>query len=151
MTGKELWCAFAATRNLGECPWEEWAFGVDADLLAQLVLHGEKTATASAYPLYELENEPLPEVGVYSVILDSKDQAVCVIQTTRVSITPFCEVSETHAYREGEGDRSLRYWREAHENVFSQWMREAGLRFEWDMPVVCEEFEVVYRPQEENC
>ena len=151
MTGKELWNAFATERNLEDCPWEEWAFGVEADLLARLVLNGEKTATASAYPLYELENEPLPAVGAYSVILDSRDRAVCVIQTTRVTVVPFCEVSAEHAYREGEGDRSLRYWREVHEKIFSEWMREAGLCFEQDMPVVCEEFEVIYRPQNEIC
>ena len=151
MTGKELWNAFATTHDLGDCSWEEWAFGVDADLLAQLVLNGEKTATASAFPLYELENEPLPAVGEYSVILDSKDRAICVIQTTRVTVTPFCDVSEDHAYREGEGDRSLRYWRDVHEKIFSEWMREAGLAFTQDMPVVCEEFEVIYRPQNEIC
>lgn len=151
MTGTELWHVFAATHDLGDCSWEEWAFGVDADLLAQLVLNGEKTATASAFPLYELENEPLPAVGEYSVILDSKDRAICVIQTTRVTVTPFCDVSEDHAYREGEGDRSLRYWRDVHERIFSEWMREAGLAFTQDMPVVCEEFEVIYRPQNEIC
>lgn len=150
MTGKELWNDFSARRGLSEDGCEEWAFGVEADLLAELVVNGVKTATASAYPLYELENEPLPVVGAYSVILDSKEQAVCVIRTTRVAVTPFCEVSEEHAYREGEGDRSLRYWREVHEKIFSEWMSEAGLLFTPNMPVVCEEFEVVYMPQKEK-
>ena len=36
---------------------------------------GVKTATASAYPMYALEKEPLPEAGEYSVILDSREQA----------------------------------------------------------------------------
>ena len=31
-------------------------FGSDANLLVDLVAKGEKTATSSAYPLYELEN-----------------------------------------------------------------------------------------------
>mgnify|MGYP000597469916 CR=1 FL=1 len=34
-------------------------FGVDPDLLAELVFKGEKTATASAFDLYALEDEPL--------------------------------------------------------------------------------------------
>ena len=51
--------------------WDEidaWAFGVDADLLADLVLKGEKTATASAYDLYALEDEPLPQEETFDVI-----------------------------------------------------------------------------------
>ena len=81
MTGKELWQEFAKKNNLTDCKHEEWTFGVEADLLAHLVAIGEKTATASAYPLYELENEPLPTAGAYSVVLDSKDNA-CLLYTS---------------------------------------------------------------------
>lgn len=146
MTGKELWEAFAAERGLSDCAYEAWAFGVEADALAQLVTAGEKTATASAFPLYALENEPLPAAGEYSVILDTKGNGVCVIQTQRVSIVPFCEVTAEHAHKEGEGDKSLAFWRAVHERFFTDCLREAGLRFTPEMPVVCEEFAVVYRP-----
>lgn len=61
---------------------------------------GVKTATASAYAWYEADGEPLPQAGDYSVILSSKEEAVCVIQNTKVYIAPFSEVSEEHAYRE---------------------------------------------------
>ena len=145
MTGKELWEAFITNNNLENCEYEEWAFGVEADLLAHLVEIGEKTATASAFPLYELENEPLPATGEYSVILDSNDNAVCVIQTQKVTIVPFDEVSAEHAYKEGEGDKSLDYWREVHEKFFAECLNEAGLKFTYDMKVVCEEFAVVYK------
>ena len=121
------------------------AFGAEQDLLAHLVVTGEKTATASAYPLYELENEPLPKVGSYSVILDSKNNAVCIIQTKKVTVVPFCDVSAEHAYKEGEGDKTLDYWREVHEKVFTQWLNECGLKFTKDMKVVCEEFSVAYK------
>ena len=43
-----------------DTPYEAWAFGGDPDKLAALVLDGVKTATASAYPMYALEKEPLP-------------------------------------------------------------------------------------------
>ena len=86
MTGKELWTAFIEESGLDDCGFEAWAFGDDADLLAHLVKTGAKTATASAYPLYELEGEPLPQEGAYCVALDSKDNAVCVIQIQRVTI-----------------------------------------------------------------
>lgn len=145
MTGKELWDLFAKENNIEENNFESWAFGVEADVLANLVVTGEKTATASAYPLYEVEEEPLPAAGEYSVILDSKDNAVCVIQTTKVYVIPFNEVTEEQAFKEGEGDKSLGYWREVHEKFFTECMEEAGLKFTSDMKVVCEEFAVVYK------
>ena len=92
-----------------------------------------------------MEDEPLPAEGEYSVILDSMDNAVCVIQTTKVSVIPFNEVTEEHAFKEGEGDKSLEYWREVHEKFFTECMEESGLEFTSDMKVVCEEFAVVYK------
>ena len=145
MTGKDLWEAFVTNNNLEDCGYEAWAFGVEADLLAHLVAIGEKTATASAYPLYELEKEPLPKTGAYSVILDSNDNGVCVIQTQKVTVVTFGEVTAEHAYKEGEGDKSLDYWREVHEKFFTECLNEAGLKFTSDMKVVCEEFSVVYK------
>ena len=124
--------------------YDAWAFGGAPDELAELVLNGIKTATASAYPLYEQEQEPLPQVGEYNVILNAKDEAVCIIKTTKVYVVPFREVSADHAYREGENDRSLDSWRAVHRDFFSEEMASAGLTFNEDMPVVCEEFLRVY-------
>lgn len=145
MTVEELWKTFTERKHPEVSEYEAWAFGNDADLLADLVLLGEKTATASAYVLYQLEGEPLPKVGEYSVVLDSQDNAVCVIETKKVTILPFSSVTEEHAYKEGEGDKSLSYWREVHERFFRQELEEAGLEFTPEMLVVCEEFDLVYK------
>lgn len=145
MTGKELWEAFVKNNNMKDCGYEAWSFGAEVDLLAHLVAAGEKTATASAYPLYELENEPLPVVGAYSVILDSNDNAVCIIQTEKVTVVPFCEVTAEHACKEGEGDKSLAFWRKIHRKFFTECLNEAGRKFTPEMKVVCEEFAVVYK------
>ncbi|MGV3060890.1 ASCH domain-containing protein, partial [Streptococcus hyovaginalis] len=88
--------------------------------------------------------EKIPPAGVHSTIRDSQDNACCIIKTTKVYVTPFSQVTEEHAWREGEGDRSLSYWRQVHEKFFTIWLAEAGLTFSEDMLVVCEEFEVVY-------
>ena len=146
MTDLELWKEFSEKHGIDDVGYEAWAFGVDADKLAFLVANGEKTATASAYPLYEVDGEELPRENEYSIVLDSKENAVCIIRNVKVTVVPFCEVSAEHAYKEGEGDKSLKYWRDVHEKVFSEWMSEAGLVFTADMDVVCEEFEVVYKP-----
>ena len=147
MTGKELWNLFIKESNLHEIDnsYEAWSFGSEADELALLVTIGIKTATSSAYPLYELKRESLPLPNVYSVILDSRGNAVCVIQTTKVEVVPFDKVTAEHAYREGEGDKSLEHWREVHEKFFTKALNKVGVDFTLDMKVVCEEFEVVYR------
>ena len=139
MTAQEMWNASGI-----QADYEAWAFGDDPDTLAELVRTGVKTATASAYPFYELEEEELPKAGEYSVILDTKDEAVCIIRTIRVYVTPYREVTAEQAWKEGEGDRSLDYWRRVHEAFFRKELEEAGLTFTEDMGVVCEEFEVVY-------
>ena len=137
MTAEEMWKESGLT---GE--YEAWSFGDDADALAGLVKDGIKTATCSARCYYEMEGEPLPEVGGYSIILDSKDQAVCIIRTTRVYTVKFNRVSEEHAWKEGEGDRSLEYWRNTHRRFFTDELRVDGLDFNEEMELVCEEFEV---------
>ena len=49
MTDRELWEKFIAENEVMDCDYQAWAFGADADMLAELVVKGEKTATASAY------------------------------------------------------------------------------------------------------
>ena len=144
MTPQEIWNAYKQINpSIGD-EIDAWAFGEEADLLTDLVLRGEKTATASAYDLYALEAESLPQEGTFDVILDSQDQAVCIVEITKVSVEPFNKVSADHAYKEGEGDKTLVYWRQVHEDFFTDCLGEAGLTFTPDSKVVLEEFRKVY-------
>ena len=138
MTAEELWEKSGLSGT-----YEAWAFGGNPDGLADLVRKGIKTATASALRLYEAGGEPLPRPGEYSVILDSDDNAVCIIRTTKVYVTPFDQIPEEHAFKEGEGDRSLAYWSKVHEEFFTEELRSISQEFDTKMEVVCEEFEVV--------
>lgn len=139
MTATEMWRASGF-----QGAYEAWAFGDDANALADRTLRGQKTATSSAFPLYALEDEPLPRAGEYSVVLDAHENAVCIIKTTRVYVVPFDQVSAEHARREGEGDLSLAHWRRVHRAFFAAEMAAAGQEFDERMPVVCEEFERVF-------
>lgn len=143
MTAKEMWEIFSKENNLENEEYEVWAFGDDSDKLAELTVNGIKTATCSAYYLYEKEGEELPKAGEYSVILNSRDEAVCVIKTVKVYIERFGNISEEHAYKEGEGDRSLEYWRKVHKDFFTKELDEVGVKFSDDIELVCEEFKVV--------
>lgn len=144
MTHQELWAAYKAVNPEAGDGYEAWAYGADPDTLAELTRTGVKTATASAGVWYEIGEESMPRAGEYSVVLNSREEAVCVIRTTRVYTVPFDQVGVEQAWREGEGDRSLAYWRKVHEDFFRAELAQAGLGFSPDMPVVCEEFEVVY-------
>ena len=148
MTAQEMWDNFCQANATAPAVWTAWSFGDDPDELAELVLRGVKTATSSLLYWYDREGEPLPESGTYSVILDRWDQAVCVIQTTRVYTVPFDQVSAEHAFREGERDRSLDDWRYVHEKFFRAELAEVGVDFSPDMEVVCEEFERVWPDDE---
>ena len=143
MDAKTMWEQYAA-KNAISAEYDAWCFGDDADALAELVLKGIKTATASAYPLYELEGEELPKEGQYSVVLWRDGSAACIIKTTKVYTTAFCDVSPEQAYKEGEGDRSLTYWRTVHRDFFMKELQKVGMTFAEDMKVVCEEFLKVY-------
>ena len=148
MKAEEMWEAFCKEKGISkETEYDAWAFGGTdsmADGLAALVLEGKKTATASWYDEYVFDKEPIPETGAYSIILDSKDEALCVIRNYSVSLVPFIEVTAWHAYLEGEGDRSLRQWRNVHEDFFSDAAERIGDRFDERGKVVLEKFEVVY-------
>ena len=144
MTPQEMCNAYKQINSAIGDEIDAWAFGVDADFLADLVLRGEKTATASAYDPYALEAESLPQEGTFDIILDSQNQAVCIVEITKVSVQPFNQVSAQHAFKEGEGDKSLTYWRQVHEDFFTDCLGEAGLTFTPESKVVLEEFRKVY-------
>ncbi|MDL4839887.1 ASCH domain-containing protein [Aquibacillus rhizosphaerae] len=144
----QMWKDYQKINPNGPKDYEAWAFGDSkemADELAELVLEGTKTATSSIYTLYELEKEELPYVGLVNIILDGEGNAVAIVETTSVVIVPFDEVSAEHAYLEGEGDRTLRYWCDVHEAFFKKELESINQDFDCKIPVVCERFKLVYK------
>jgi len=149
-----MWAAFVASDPsvaAEDAPYSSWSFcggGPLADELVQLVLDGRKKATAGALWSYEHDGDDLPRPGDYSVITDRAGIARCVIRTTQVDVTPFCDVDEAFAAAEGEGDLSLEHWRDGHWGYFTEELAGFGRAAEQDMPVVCERFEVVFPPRD---
>jgi uncharacterized protein YhfF len=113
-----------------------FAFGDSAalaDALLELVLNGAKTATCS------IEDEPnISRPGERWIVLDGKGDPKCVIETVEVTFRRYSEMDAKFAFDEGEGDRSLAYWREAHRRYFER----AG-KFSEDMMLMCERFRLV--------
>jgi uncharacterized protein YhfF len=147
-----FWDAFCQTRAVDPTPHFLEAFHFDdnepsANELAALVIQGRKQATAALVWTHERENKPFPRPGDLSIVTDFAGNAVCVIETIRVDIVPFNEVSADFAATEGEGDGSLEYWRRAHEAFFARECQRIGRPPEHNMPVVCERFSVAFKPQ----
>ena len=116
----------------------------DADELAELVDQGTKKATASSLWTLEKTDTPVRRVGDVFVVTDWAGEAVCVVKITAVTIKPYAEITKDEARREGEGDKSLAYWRWMHEGYFERDLARFGLEFDESMPVVFEDFERVY-------
>lgn len=149
MTENELWSVFTTENPIYKNrKYEAWCFGggeESANLLAKLVYDNIKTATTSAFDLYEIENISLPQIGDLNIILDSNNNAICITQTKNVYVCSYSEVSKEHAFMEGEGDLSIDYWRRVHKDFFTAEMSEINKLFDEEMLVVCEEFYVIYR------
>jgi len=115
-----------------------------ANELLALVLSRTKLATASLPIEYTSANEPLPKTGDLTIILDSQNNPAAIIERTSVALVPFQDVDEEFAACEGEGDGSLRYWREAHNWYFNTVCERLGGKLEPSTKVLCQKFKVVW-------
>ncbi|MQS75081.1 ASCH domain-containing protein [Companilactobacillus halodurans] len=140
----DYWFNFLQDKNSLYYPLGDISsFGAEPDKLANLVCDGVKTATTSSYDLYE-PNEYLPQVGDYNIILDGQENPICITKTVVTEVVPFKYVSAEHAYHEGEGDKTLTYWRKVHEDFFRKEYQESGKEFNDEIPCLCEVFKRIY-------
>ena len=138
----QMWDEYAtATGASGE--YTAWAFGSGpemADELARLVVAGPKRATAGLLTEYETEGEPLPQVGDHSIILGGGGEPICIIRTTWVDLCAWGDVDDRFAYDEGEGDRTLAWWKDAH----SRFYQRLGHAVNDQSTMVLERFDLVW-------
>ncbi|MGY3572575.1 ASCH domain-containing protein [Vibrio paucivorans] len=116
----------------------------NANVCAELVRTGKKTATCSMERWYSVEGEQRPQVGHLQVVTNWSGEPVCVIEITDVSTCPFEQVSVEFAQAEGEGDLSIEWWRNAHQRFFSAECEELNIPFSQDTLLLLERFKVVY-------
>ncbi len=140
-----------AARSAESLPRAEFAF--PGPLRAQLVatiLDGSKTSTTSLAIEYEREQAPLPKVGDRSVLVDSHDRPVAVLEVTGLRVVRLADVDLAHVRSEGEGHQSLAQWRDSHEHFWtsSQMRAELGhpdFTVDDATHVVLERFQLVTR------
>lgn len=148
MTGIER---FISESGLDIKEYDAYCYGYpeSADIILGWLLSGDKRATTGLKCLYELANEELPKAGSYSVILDSHERPCCITRITKVETVRFRDITPEYARIEGEGDKSLDYWKREHKKLFTRECREDfGIEFNEDMECVCEYFEVVYQKRD---
>lgn len=117
----------------------------NANVCADLICKGIKTATCSMKYWYEQEGEPMPAVGHLMVVTDWLGNPTSIIEICAVSECKFADVSEDFANAEGEGDRSLAWWRESHWKFFAAECTELNIKPIEDMVLVLEHFKVVHQ------
>jgi uncharacterized protein YhfF len=137
----EYWRRFVAATGI-DGPHTAWGFGNTAEMatgLGLLVRDGPKRATASLRSAYD-DGEPMPCPGGLGVIVDGSGVPLCVIRTTGVEVRAFGDVDAEFAWTEGEGDRSLEFWRAEHIRFFAA----GGAPVDDSTPVVLERFELLW-------
>ena len=145
-----FWQSFLSSLPQGvalPADYQVWCFGNKkemADELGLLAREGIKTATCSLLWEHELGGEKIPEVGQINLVTDWEGHPLCILETTDVAIRGFNEMDERFAYDEGEGDRSLTFWREAHWRYFSQICASIGRQPSPSMPLLCERFRLLF-------
>ncbi|MDC1162060.1 ASCH domain-containing protein [Tenacibaculum sp.] len=116
----------------------------DADECVELVIKGIKQATATSLWWFEKNKEALPKVGDQYIVTDWNGEAKAVIETTKIVPTPYNEITAEFAETEGEGDKSLEYWKRVHEAYYTREMEPHNEKFNENMIIICEYFRVLY-------
>ncbi len=149
MNVNEFWKKFLKDTNKGESTKYIECFHFElteklANELLELVLTGQKRATSSSLWTYEIEGERIPKVGDYSIVTDWEGTPRCVIETIAVTILPYKDITFDICKREGEDD-CLESWQRGHERFFVEDGKAIGYEFSKEMPVVFEDFKVVFK------
>ncbi|MGD1502965.1 ASCH domain-containing protein [Vibrio harveyi] len=116
----------------------------NANVCADLILKGEKTATCSLDIWYSEQGETMPEVGHLMVVTNWDGEPKCIVEITSVTQCKYSEVTAEFAASEGEGDKTLAWWRKAHWNFFAKECEELNISPSEDMLLVLERFKRVY-------
>ena len=87
--------------------------------LVDLVVNGNKRATAGLLSEYEDEHEPLEHVGERLAIVGDDGRHVATVSVTRVVVSRFADVPDEFALAEAEGDLDAADFRTSHTRYWS--------------------------------
>jgi uncharacterized protein YhfF/N-acetylglutamate synthase-like GNAT family acetyltransferase len=141
------------TRATDICSMPRWGFGSPGrlrDELTALALAGAKTGTAGLRVEFELDGEVVPRAGDFSVLIDTAERALAIVETVTCEIVRLADVSDEHAISEGEGYANSAEFRVAHERYWRSYLETLRTRvgdpsfdLSDDTDVVAERFRIV--------
>jgi uncharacterized protein YhfF len=111
--------------------------------LAHLVVKGVKRGTTGWTAAAEREGAAIPHAGMVSIVTDGFGYALCAIRTERIEHVRCGDIDATHAWVEGQGDRTLEDWRDGHLRYFHAEAARYGLTFTEDAMLFFEHFRVL--------
>jgi uncharacterized protein YhfF len=149
LSTEKMWQDYLSKNNITDTTliYDSWYFcdnERDAIDLVNLVLIQKKTATCSLLETYTLEVIKMPHINQYSVITDFYGEAKCIVKTINIDIVAYDKVTAAFAFKEGEGDQSLKYWQDVHWKYFENYLKPFNKTMTEDALLVCEEFELIH-------
>lgn len=113
----------------------------DANECTDLVVKKIKRATSTSLRFFEKRKEKIPEIGQFYIITDWEGNPKALVEVKNVEILKFEEITSEHAYIEGEGDKSLDYWRRVHWDYYTREMKQWNEHPTEQMLIVYEQFD----------
>ena len=117
----------------------------DANECADLVVQSVKRATSTSLRYFEKQKERFPKVEDLYIITDWFGNPKAVVEVKKVEILRFEEITSEHAYIEGEGDKSLDYWRRVHWEYYTREMKQWNEQPTEQMLIVYEQFDRIWK------
>lgn len=117
----------------------------DADTLATLVSKDIKRATSHSLLGLQLRKETMPKIGDFFIVTDWKGKAKSIVRTASVKLVPYFSIHSEHARLEGEGDKSLAYWKKVHWDYYTRELEPFNRLPRESMIIVFERFELLYK------
>lgn len=93
---------------------------------------------------YDHNKQSLPKIGDLFIVTDWQGTAKAIIGLTKLEVVPFNKVTTAFAFAEGEGDKSLAYWRKVHKAYYGREMKAVDAAFDKNILVSCEYFKTVF-------
>ena len=116
----------------------------DADECADLVIKGIKQATSTSVWWLKKNNAAMPKVGDLNIVTDWNGHPKAIVEVTKVEQIKFKDITPEYAFIEGEGDKSLSYWKKVHWEYYSREMSPYNVTPDENMIIICEYFRTIH-------
>lgn len=149
-SAKRMWQEFTKDKEeLKDYPYQLWKFSEDGEYRKNIiakVLDGEVRGESYSVDFFDANSQPLPKEGQYNVVCDMSGQAYAIVKTVRIVPVRFGDVTASLARLEGVG--TVSQWKRFNQKKYERLCDRMDIVFSDELPLIFEEFEVVYSAEE---